>query len=85
MKIVLSSRAKKQLKRLSKIDQIAVAKKIRSLNDVVPEKKLKGYKNIFRVRVGSLRIVYKKTVQEIYIVLIRHRKDVYRLMMNMFK
>ena len=85
MKIVLSSRAKKQLKRLSKIDQIVVAKKIRALNDVVPKKKLKGYKNIFRVRVGNIRIVYKKTFREIYIVLIRHRKDVYRLMMNIFK
>ena len=85
MKIILSSRAKKQLKRLSKIDQIAVAKKIRSLDGGVVGGKLKGYKNIFRVRVGSIRIVYKKTFREIYIVLIRHRKDVYRLMMNIFK
>lgn len=82
MKVTLSPRAEKQLKKLPKIDQIAVAKKIRSIKNaatVSREEKLRDFRNIFRVRVGDYRIVYKKTHQEIYIILIRHRRDVYRL------
>ena len=82
MKVILSPQAEKQLKKLSKINQIAIAKRIRVIRDstrVEGEEKLKGFRNIFRIRVGDCRIVYQKTRKEIYIVLIRHRKDVYRL------
>lgn len=88
MKVVLSPRAEKQLKKLPKVDQIAVAKKIRSIRDeakVVGEKKLKDFGNIFRVRVGDYRIVYRKTRKKAYIVLIRHRKDVYRLVKQLLR
>lgn len=87
MKIIVSPRAKKELKKIPKIDQIAVAKKIKSLveNSIVSEEKLSGFKGIFRVRVGSYRIVYRKTSQEIYIVLIHHRKDVYRIVNQLLK
>lgn len=86
MKLVISPRAEKELKKLSKIDQIAVARKIRSLclPPILNEEKLSGYKNIFRVRVGNFRIVYKKTFQEIFIVLIGHRKDIYKLFKQLF-
>lgn len=83
MKIIISSRAEKQLKKLSKVDQIAIARKVRQLGSEslsIGEEKLKGFKNIYRVRVGVFRIVYKKTIRELYLVLIGHRKDVYRLM-----
>ena len=33
MRVILASRAEKQLKKLSKINQIAIAKKIRSIRD----------------------------------------------------
>ena len=82
MKVILSPQAEKQLKKLSKINQIAIAKRIRVIRDSTRaegEEKLKGFRNIFRIRVGDYRIVYRKTRKEIYIVLIRHRKDVYRL------
>ena len=88
MNIELSPKAEKELKRLPKLDQIAVGKKIRNLKDkisVIQEEKLSGFQNVFRVRVGNYRIVYKKTTQEIYIVLIRHRRDVYRLVNQMLK
>lgn len=70
MKIIVSSRAKKELGRIPKIDQIAVTQRISSLleKSIINEIKLSGYKNIFRVRVGNYRIVYKKTSQEIYII-----------------
>jgi len=82
MRVVLSPRAEKQLKKLPKIAQIAAANKIRSIRDndiTVNEEKLGGYKNIYRVRIGDYRIVYRKMVGELYIVLIHHRKDVYRI------
>lgn len=87
MKVVLSPQAEKQLKKLSKIDQIAVAKKIRAIRnekEVIQEEKLTGFQQIFRTRVGDFRIVYKKTQSEIYIILIRHRKDVYKFLKRLF-
>ncbi len=87
MKIIVSSRAKKELRKIPKIDQIAVTRKISSLieNLVVNEEKLTGFKNVFRIRVGNYRIVYRKTSQEIHIVLIHHRKDVYRIVNQLLK
>jgi mRNA interferase RelE/StbE len=87
MKVILSPRAEKQLKKLPKIGQIAVVKKIRLFREnkqVGRKEKLKGFKNIFRIRVGVYRIVYRKTTKKIYIVLIRHRKDVYQLIKQLF-
>lgn len=87
MRITISPRVEKELKKINKIDQIAVAIKIRSLvkNSVINKVKLSGYKDIFRVRVGDYRIVYRKTSQEIYIVLIHHRKDVYQIVNQLLK
>jgi mRNA interferase RelE/StbE len=87
MKIVISARAEKQLKKLSKINQIAIAKKIRriAVDQLGITKRLSGYKNIYRVRVGDYRIVYKKTSNLIYIILIRDRKDVYRVLKRLIQ
>lgn len=80
MRVILSPRAERQLKKLSKVNQIIIAKKIRELGSkkTPGEEKLKDYQNVFRVRIGDLRIVYKRTKREIYIVLIGHRRDIYR-------
>jgi len=88
MRIILSPRAEKELKKMSKLNQIAVVKKIRLMrNDSSWETrgKLRGYKNIYRVRVGDNRIVYKRTKEEIYIVLIANRKDIYRLLKRLLR
>ncbi|MBI5357106.1 type II toxin-antitoxin system RelE/ParE family toxin [Candidatus Collierbacteria bacterium] len=86
MKLIISPRAEKQLKKLPKIVQIAVANKIRSIGNesFASEEKLSGYKNVYRIRVGDYRIVYRKTIQELHIVLIHHRKDIYRLLSRLF-
>ena len=88
MKVIISPRAEKKLRHLSKIDQIAIANKIRSIKnisaEVFGEEKLSGFKNIFRVRIGNYRIVYKKTIGNIYIVLIGHRRDIYQLVKQLF-
>ena len=83
MKIILSPRAEKHLRKLPKIDQIAVARKIRAIGEeekIIKKEKIEGFSDIFRVRVGNYRIVYRKTKKEIYIILIRHRKDIYHLL-----
>lgn len=88
MKVTLSPKAEKELKKISKINQIVIAKKIRAIRDtqiIANEEKLAGFPNIYRVRVGKYRIVYKRTVKEIYIIVILHRKDVYRLLWQLFK
>lgn len=82
MKVVISPRAEKQLRRIHKIRQIFVANKIRALggDEIVGEEKLSGHKDIYRVRVGDYRIVYRKTRGEIYLVLIGHRREIYDLL-----
>jgi mRNA interferase RelE/StbE len=88
MKVTLSARAEKQLRRLAKLDQIAVAKKIRGINQGqhgFRTEKLKGYSDIFRIRVGDYRIVYKKKKRELCIVLIGHRRDIYGLVRRLIK
>jgi mRNA interferase RelE/StbE len=83
MTIVISSRAEKQLTKLSKLNQIAVANKIRNIGSnstVAGEEKLRGFKDIYRVRISDYRIVYRKSGQQLYIVLIGHRRDIYQLL-----
>lgn len=79
MTITISPRAEKQLRKIPKFDQLAIAQKIRTLSQsiVSGEEKLSGFPNIFRVRVGNYRIVYRKLNGSIYIILIAHRRDVY--------
>jgi len=86
MTITIAPRAEKELRKIPKIDQIAIGAKIRNLvnPEVAGEEKLSGYPKIFRVRVGDYRIVYKKTSTGIYIVLIGHRKDIYDLLKRLF-
>lgn len=88
MKVVLSPKAEKELKKIPKIDQIAIVRKIRILSqdqNELQEEKLEGFSAIFRVRIGNYRIVYKKTQSQVYIIIIRHRRDVYRLLQQLFK
>lgn len=82
MRITILPRAEKELRKLPKFDQLALAQKIRALPQpkVAGEEKLTGFSGIYRARVGMYRIVYHKTHQSITIILIRHRRDVYRLL-----
>jgi len=87
MKLVISPKAKRQLSRLSKIDQIIVINKIRRLVDSegrLGSLKLKKFKNAYRIRIGNYRIVYKKKRNMVRVVLIGHRKDIYKLVERLF-
>lgn len=81
MRIFVSPKAEKQIKKTSRIEQIALIRKIKQIGQPklqINHKKLKGYKNIYRVRLGDFRIVYKKTTKDVYIIAVGHRKDIYK-------
>ena len=42
-------------------------------------KKLKGYENIYRIRVGDYRVIYEIQDQEMLVIILSsiHRKDAY--------
>ena len=85
MKVFLSGKAEKQFRNLGKAIQVIMAKRVRELgnNGQPQEEKLSGYKNIFRTRVGDYRIVYRRTSVEVFIVLIGHRREIYRLLRDL--
>jgi mRNA interferase RelE/StbE len=77
------SSVKKELRKLPKTDRIPVIEKIQGLKDEPrPDgsAKLKGSRDLFRVRYGDYRIIYqfKKNVVIIIIIRIGHRREVYR-------
>lgn len=79
MRIIISPQAEKKLRKLQKLEQIAIAKKIRqiSIDEGNIATKLKGYKDVYRVRMGDFRIVYRFIDENLRIILIGRRKDIY--------
>ena len=50
-----------------------------SLSDVINLKKLTGYKDLFRIRLGNYRIGFKYTDdKEIILIRFLHRKEIYQ-------
>lgn len=85
MKVILSPRAIKRLKGVGRTVQIILAKKIRDFSVLLSrEEKLSGYQNMYRTRVGDYRIIYRRTREQIYVVLIGHRREIYRLVREFF-
>ncbi len=83
MKVVFSPLAEKQLKKLPKITQFLVAKKVRQIRDqdvITSVEILSGYKGMYRIRIGDYRLIFRKYSDKIYFVLIAHRKEVYKLL-----
>lgn len=75
--------AEKELANLSLETILSIRDHIRLLSDnPYPPgyKKLKGFKNLYRIRSGTYRIIYslQHNVLVIEIVKIAHRKDVYK-------
>jgi len=75
------------LKDLKKIKDSEVKKKIRKLirevektsfNMIKGLKKIKGYKDYYRIRIGNYRIGISKEGGTIVFVRVLHRKDLYR-------
>lgn len=82
MKLSITTHAQRQIKKLPKSVQIIIVSKIRKLPNISlgNVEKLSGYKNFYRARVGTYRIVFIKSSDEIEIVLVAHRREVYNLL-----
>ena len=81
--IEVSATAKRQLRRLNLVDQIKILKRVRGLaEDPRPpgSRKLRGYTDVFRIRVGQYRVLYSVEDHKLVIILLKvgHRRDVYR-------
>lgn len=79
----ISRTAEKQLRRLHHADQRRVARKMSSLaHDPFPKgtRKLAGYDDIFRIRVGPYRVLYSVGTATLIIIILKvgHRGDIYR-------
>jgi mRNA interferase RelE/StbE len=81
--VVISSSAKRELKKLPKEVIAEITRAIFALADNArPQncKKLEGYTNAYRIRIGDYRVIYTidDDVLIITIVAVRHRKEAYR-------
>lgn len=88
-KIIVHKKSEKFLANLNKIDK---EKCISHIDDLVTEKyafldikKLKKYKNLYRIKVDKYRVIFSPSKQEkiIYIPLIDHRREVYNRLQNL--
>lgn len=58
---------------------IEILEKTDSLENVINIKKLKGFKNFYRIRVGDYRIGFELIQKRIILlIIISHRKDIYK-------
>ena len=81
--IEVSRSAERQLKKLVRDDRQRVARAINGLtSEPRPRgaRKLQGYEDAYRIRVGVLRIVYSVEALRVTIIILKigHRKNVYR-------
>ncbi len=81
--IEISRTAEKQLEKLNRDDQRRVGRAILALaDDPHPQgsRKLTGYDDVFRIRVGRYRVLYSISGKTLIIIILKigHRKDAYR-------
>jgi mRNA interferase RelE/StbE len=81
--IEVSATAEKQIRKLASGDRIRVLRAIMQLsNEPRPRgcRKLQGYNDVYRMRVGTFRVIYSIEARRLLIIILKvgHRKDVYR-------
>ena len=82
-RVEVSRTAEKQLRKLKAPDQGRVVHALMGLaDDPHPpgSRKLSGYSDVFRIRVGVYRILYSVEGRRLIVIILKigHRKDVYR-------
>ena len=82
-KLEISQTAERQLRKLPPDDQRRVVKAVLALGEDPMRKgsrKLTGYDDVFRIRVGRYRVVYSVFRRTLVIIFLKvgDRKDVYR-------
>lgn len=84
MRLIITKRAKKDLAGLDKVTRQRITEALDKLitNPLsVDFKKLKGYADRWRLRVGDWRVIFKINENEIiiaYALRVKHRREVYR-------
>ena len=81
--IEVSRTAEKQLRKLPRSDQERVIRKMLALADhpfPPGARKLTGYEDVYRVRVGRYRVLYSVSGRSLVIIILKigHRRDIYR-------
>lgn len=69
-KIIIKKKAKKFIDKLPKNERLRIAKAIESLPNGEDIKKLKGYTDLLRLRVGDYRIIYTVNHGELVVIVI---------------
>lgn len=82
-KIEVSATAEKQLRKIPRPDQIRVVGVVLKLAENPRPRgcrKLAGYEDVYRIRVGTYRVIYSVERLQVIIVVLKigHRKDIYR-------
>ena len=82
-RIEVSATAERQIRKLNKADQIRVLRAIQNLaKEPRPPgtRKLRGYEDVYRIRVGTYRILYSIESGRLLIIVLKvgHRRDAYR-------
>ena len=82
-RIEVSATAERQIKKLGREDQIRVVRAVQALaNEPRPSgcRKLQGYDDVYRIRIGRYRALYSIDGRRIIITVLKvaHRRDVYR-------
>jgi mRNA interferase RelE/StbE len=84
VKIVADKSFEKDLLKLGKKQKqevanlIQILKQIETLSEITSIKKLSGFKNLYRIRLGSFRIGFRLDGEKIILIRILHRKDIYK-------
>ena len=81
--VELTRTAEKQLRRIAKSERHRVVDAIQGLAQTPRPhgaRKLQGYDEVYRVRVGRYRVVYEIVEDRVVVIVLKvgHRKDVYR-------
>ena len=81
--IEIARSAERQLRRLPPADQQRVVAAILPLSDnpfPPGSRKLSGYDDVFRIRVGRYRVLYSVSEKKLIIIILKigHQKNVYR-------
>ncbi|MCC5662511.1 type II toxin-antitoxin system RelE/ParE family toxin [Nostoc sp. CHAB 5784] len=81
-RVIIPKPVQKQLDDLPEKQRERLLKDIRLLADVPRPsgvKKLNGYENMYRIRVGNYRVIYEIQDQEMLVLILSsiHRKDAY--------
>jgi mRNA interferase RelE/StbE len=82
-RIDVSATAERQIRKLPRADQVRIIRVIQALaSDPHPPgcRKLSGYDDVFRIRIGRYRVLYAIEDRRLVIIVLKvgDRKDVYR-------